>query len=221
MANASSWSCLNFFLPNIFHLWLFVSEDAEPSVTEGWLCFLFLNRIKSTDLREFQPGLSCYPTMFGRGLALLPNPAPEEEVLMGLLAGSVPSHVFLAAAAWTDVLPFFFLTDLSVFCLSKVFFLKRKVLIATLCLTLWDPMDCSAAGSSVHGILQARLLEWVALAFSRGIFQGSNPHLLHCMWILGLQDLSSPTRDWTRALGSESADPWPLDSQAIPSWSFA
>ena len=31
-----------------------------------------------------------------------------------------------------------------------------------LCPTLWDPMDCSPPGSSVHGILQARILEWVA-----------------------------------------------------------
>ena len=36
------------------------------------------------------------------------------------------------------------------------------------CLTLCDPMDCSPAGSSVHGILQARILEWVAISFSRG-----------------------------------------------------
>ena len=44
------------------------------------------------------------------------------------------------------------------------------------CLTLGNPMDCSPPGSSVHGISQARILEWVAL----GIFstQGSNPHLL-------------------------------------------
>ena len=35
-------------------------------------------------------------------------------------------------------------------------------------LTLCDPMDCSPAGSSVHGILQARMLEWVATPFSRG-----------------------------------------------------
>ena len=35
-------------------------------------------------------------------------------------------------------------------------------------LTLWDPMDCSLSGSSVHGILQARKLEWVAISFSRG-----------------------------------------------------
>ena len=36
------------------------------------------------------------------------------------------------------------------------------------CLTLCDPRDCSLPGSSVHGILQARILEWVAISFSRG-----------------------------------------------------
>ena len=36
------------------------------------------------------------------------------------------------------------------------------------CLTLCNPMDCSPPGSSVHGILQARILEWVAIPFSRG-----------------------------------------------------
>ena len=41
------------------------------------------------------------------------------------------------------------------------------VLVAQLCLTLCDPMDCSSPGSSVHGILQARILEWVAVSFSR------------------------------------------------------
>ena len=35
------------------------------------------------------------------------------------------------------------------------------------CLTLCDPMDCSLPGSSVHGIFQARILEWVAISFSR------------------------------------------------------
>ena len=37
-----------------------------------------------------------------------------------------------------------------------------------LCPTLWDPMDCSPPGSSVHGILQARIQEWVAMPFSTG-----------------------------------------------------
>ena len=36
------------------------------------------------------------------------------------------------------------------------------------CLTLCDPMDCSPPGSSIHGILQASILEWVAISFSRG-----------------------------------------------------
>ena len=36
------------------------------------------------------------------------------------------------------------------------------------CPTLCNPMDCSPPGSSIHGILQARILEWVAISFSRG-----------------------------------------------------
>ena len=40
-----------------------------------------------------------------------------------------------------------------------------------LCLTLCDPLDCSPPGSSVHGILQARILEWVAMPSSRGSSQ--------------------------------------------------
>ena len=36
------------------------------------------------------------------------------------------------------------------------------------CLTLCNPMDCSLLGSSIHGIFQARILEWVAMSFSRG-----------------------------------------------------
>ena len=42
------------------------------------------------------------------------------------------------------------------------------VLVTQSCLTLFNPMDCSPPGSSVHGILQAWTLEWVAVPFSRG-----------------------------------------------------
>ena len=45
---------------------------------------------------------------------------------------------------------------------------KMKVLVAQLCPTVCNPMHCSPRGSSVHGILQARILEWVAVPFSRG-----------------------------------------------------
>ena len=59
---------------------------------------------------------------------------------------------------------------------------KRKlcVLITQSCPILCDPMNCSLPGSSVHGILQARILEWVTISFSRG---------------------SSRPRDWTRVSG--------------------
>ena len=46
--------------------------------------------------------------------------------------------------------------------------MKVKVFVAQSYLALYDPMDCSLPGSSVPGILQARILEWVANPFSRG-----------------------------------------------------
>ena len=45
--------------------------------------------------------------------------------------------------------------------------------------TLWDPMYCSPTGSSVHGILQARILEWAAISSSRGSFQPRIEPLSH------------------------------------------
>ena len=72
---------------------------------------------------------------------------------------------------------------------------KRRVLLSfsrSVVSDFCDPMDCSPPGSSVHGILQARVLKWVAISFSRG---SSHPRdrtwasyaaggLLHCRWIL-------------------------------------
>jgi len=60
------------------------------------------------------------------------------------------------------------------------------VKVSQFCPTLFDPMGCSLPGFSVHGILQVRILEWVAIHFARGIFQtqGSNLGLPHCRQIL-------------------------------------
>ena len=53
------------------------------------------------------------------------------------------------------------------------------------CLTLRNPMDCSLPGSSVYGILQARILEWVAISFSRGSSRPRNwTQVLHSRQIL-------------------------------------
>ena len=46
--------------------------------------------------------------------------------------------------------------------------LKVKVLVDPSCPTLCDPMDCSLPVFSFHGVLQARILEWVAISYSKG-----------------------------------------------------
>ena len=57
----------------------------------------------------------------------------------------------------------------------------ESVLVAQFCLTFCISMDCSSPGSSVHGIFQARILEWVAIPFPRILLiQGSNLGLAHC-----------------------------------------
>ena len=67
-----------------------------------------------------------------------------------------------------------------------------------LCLTLCNPMDCSLPGSSVHRILQVKILEWVAMPSSRGSFLEELKQLLLCLlhWKMGslpLACLGSPS----------------------------
>ena len=49
------------------------------------------------------------------------------------------------------------------------------------CLILYDPVDCSPPGSSVHGVLQARRLEWVALSSFRGSSQPRDRTRISCI----------------------------------------
>ena len=76
----------------------------------------------------------------------------------------LPSFLLLPPPSFPSFLPFSFASFLSSL-------LKMKVLVAQLCPTLCHPMDCSPPGSSVHGIHQARILERVAMPFSRGSSQ--------------------------------------------------
>ena len=74
--------------------------------------------------------------------------------------------------AWLLMLKLFHLfsdkVDFAVMCEYLPSKWKVKVLVAQSCPSLFNPMDCSPPGSSVHGILQARILEWVAIPFSKG-----------------------------------------------------
>ena len=50
--------------------------------------------------------------------------------------------------------------------INEIVMLINRCISCSMCLTLCDPMDCSPPGSSVHGISQARTLEWIAISFS-------------------------------------------------------
>ena len=69
-------------------------------------------------------------------------------------------------------------------------------LVAQSCLTLCNPVDCSPLGSSVHGIYQARTLEWVAISFSNARKWNVKVKLLSRVWLF--------TTPWTAALQSSS-----------------
>ena len=58
-------------------------------------------------------------------------------------------------------------------------------LVAQSCPTLCDPMDSSPPGSSVHGISLARILEWVAISFSRGSSQSRDQTRFSCVSCIG------------------------------------
>ena len=67
---------------------------------------------------------------------------------------------------------------------------KVKVLVAQLCLTIFDPMDDNLPGSSVHGILQVGILKWVTIPFSRASSQPRDRTWISC--VTGKFFLSEP-----------------------------
>ena len=78
-----------------------------------------------------------------------------------------------------------------------------KVLVTQSCLTLCDPTDCSSLGSSVHGILQARILEWVGTSFSWGSSQPRDWTWVFCIagrfftvWNTSAYDLEEASLGW-------------------------
>ena len=75
--------------------------------------------------------------------------------------------------------------DMLVSLFPTVFFVVCAWSVTKLCPTLCEPVDCSLPGSSVYGISQARILEWIAISFSKGsLTQGLNLNLLDYRWIV-------------------------------------
>ena len=70
---------------------------------------------------------------------------------------------------------------------------ETVVLVTQSCSTLFDPMDCSPLGSPVHGISQARILEWDVIPFSRGSSQTQvYPHCRQILYLLSHQGRPAP-----------------------------
>ena len=91
---------------------------------------------------------------------------------------------------------------------SSVWILFVSSCCAQLCQALYDPMDCSLPGSSVHGNFQARILEWVAISFSRGSLSMSR--------FASAQVSGGSTQDNARTLHRRQ-DSWILVSAFLPS----
>ena len=89
--------------------------------------------------------------------------------------------------------------------------------VAQLCLTLCDPMDCSLPGSSLHGILQTRVLEWGAIAFSDEKIGGSQNKRTWKYVSFSSVHLVQSSLSHVRL----SATPWTVACQAPPSMGFS
>ena len=128
-------------------------------------------------------------------LSHLLSPPPSLLILI------LPFHhndLFVPNTSYSLLLPF-----LCTFCSFKCTFfgsiprkLSMVLMLMQLCPTLCNPMDCDPSGSSVHGIFQARILEWVAFSCSRGSSR-STSLVVSCIsrWILyHLCHLGSPEK---------------------------
>ena len=82
---------------------------------------------------------------------------------------------------WTKLTPVMEADMLSHVCVCVCVCMCVCVLVTQSCLILCNPMDCSPPGSSVHGILQARILEWAAISSSRGSSQPRDRTQVACM----------------------------------------
>ena len=85
------------------------------------------------------------------------------KMLLGKLA---ELEWYLRMILW-NCTHFYFLCLLVLLWLHRREKKKWKLIVAQSCLTLCDPVKCSLSGSSVHGILQARILKWIAIPFFR------------------------------------------------------
>ena len=130
------------------------------------------------------------PTQEGPG-ALIRPPTPEEQPPPWVLLVLCPSKELSGLSCWRFRAP-----NLkgNISSAHNSLTSRSSCLVTRLWFTLCDPMDCRPPDSSVHGILQARILEWVSILFSRG---SSRPRDQSCISCIGRWALCQESYLWS------------------------
>ena len=132
----------------------------------------------ASSLDDTSLGRALSPHQRSRELSLLFVPGLLPPALSSALVASTGCHILLPPSwLFFSFLSFFLFTSDSNINIKE----KKESEVSQSCLTLCGPMDCSPPGSSVHGILQARILEWVAIPFSRASSQPRDPTWVTCI----------------------------------------
>ena len=135
------------------------------------------------------PSISCLDSLLIVSYINIPSKLPPNPLSCILLLGWIQLHFYSGRVylPWCSLIPAAYNHQL--FWLRKVCMLSHCSHVWTLC----DSLDCSTTGSSVHGVLQTRVLEWVAMSSSRGSCQSRDQtHVFHvsCIDRWGLYDYS-------------------------------
>ena len=99
---------------------------------------------------------------------------------------------YLGILGWKHHFPDLFCIALTLVCVCVCVCARAHALSISVYLTLCNPMDYSPPYSSVHGILQARILECIAVSFSRGSFQPRDWTLVSCVSYIGSRMPGNP-----------------------------
>ena len=175
-----------FFLVNPGMLWIFYGLELIICIAQsGPSCSLLLERNAAFPPRSLRREVvfwSC-PRPCRGGLALRPQPTQQGATAQSPWGAVCPTWMvgwgwarWEAGVNWST-----FSVTLNIEAANIWVLGWSEVLLPQLCPTLWDPLDWSLPGSSVHGILQARILEWLAISFSGGSSQHRDRTLVSCI----------------------------------------
>ena len=110
-------------------------------------------------------------------LATTPNILAGPHALWQLELFKVPVRTKFGIQSFEQVKPFLDVWKSGRVCVRACMCARTRARVCTLC----NPLGCSLIGSPVHGILQARILEWVAISSSKGSFQPRDRTCVSCI----------------------------------------